>query len=344
MKPKIYKYASDQLEMPKAYSTYALDEEICRQSSSGGIFSVIANQILTNGGVVFGAVWDGADYVKHTKISIIEELPPLRKSKYLQSDIRLTFREAKQELNQGKQIFFVGTPCQIAGLRTFLKKDYKKLFTADLICMGVQSSVMFRRFLAEKEIEHKSKAIAYYRDKSKGWAPVVFTLDFENGQSQHFQYETNVYNHGFKARLFNRPSCDFCPFAKHPRTGDITLGDDWDYYNKYKNQPEKLQRGVSYISVNTVKGLNILKQIKPYCAPLKKARLGVGWQHQKNYARKAFWRYTKSHRVLESIEKYTTKKTLPFVILEKSNDLLNRIKRKIEQLNWTCIYKKLKNS
>jgi coenzyme F420-reducing hydrogenase beta subunit len=324
------KYDNNILEEPYTYSTYALDNEICKESSSGGIFSLLANYVLAQQGMVFGAIWGGTDYVKHTKATNTKELAPLRKSKYLQSDIGFTFREVKAELKKNKLVLYVGTPCQIAGLRTFLQKDYENLFAADLICMGVQSSTIFRRFLAEKEVEYKSKPIAYYRDKSKGWAPVVFTMDFENGQSIHFQYETNIYNHAFKQRLICRPSCDFCPFAQRPRTGDITIGDDWFYYGTHKNDTEKLQRGMSYISANTDKGLRILSEIEPYCAPAEKARLNVGWQHQKNYARKAFWRYVQKHEVLESIDKYTINKPLFFVALEKCIILkyfINRVSR-----------------
>ena len=308
--------------VPKAYSTYALDEEICMQSSSGGIFSLLAGYVLSQHGVVFGAIWEGSDYVKHVKASTAQELSPLRKSKYLQSDIGFTFREAKKELEQGKHVLFVGTPCQIAGLRLFLKNNYDNLFLADLICMGVQSSAIFRRFLKEKEVEHGSRPLFFYRDKSQGWSPVVFSIDFENGEKIQFEFDTNIYNHGFKARLIIRPSCDFCFFAKPPRFGDITLGDDWDYRDKYKNKNEKneqhsLKRGVSYIAINTEKGQYILKKIESQCAPLEGARLGVGWQHQKNYARKAFWKYVNNHTVLESIEKYYSNKPLHLVILQK---------------------------
>jgi coenzyme F420-reducing hydrogenase beta subunit len=235
------------LKKPRCYSAYASDECICRQSSSGGIFSLIANYVLSKGGVVFGAVSLKIDYVKHIKVSSYDELPPVRKSKYLQSDIGLSYRDAEEELKKDKVLLYTGTPCQIAGLRSFLGRDYDTLITCDLMCMGVPSAMVFRKFLLEMRNIYKSEPTAYYRDKSKGWAPVVFSMEFKNRSSVSFLYENNMYNHGFKAHLFQRPTCSLCKFASIPRIGDISLGDDWDYYRRFKYQKEKLQRGVSYI-------------------------------------------------------------------------------------------------
>jgi len=298
--------------LPVAYSTYALDEEIRKQSSSGGVFSLLANYVLSQQGVVFGAVWEGIDYVKHIKAASIEELPPLRTSKYLQSDVGFTFRETKRELEQNKLVLFAGTPCQIAGLKTYLKKEYIKLITCDLVCHGVPSAKIFRKFLEEMNFLYNSKPVAYYRDGSKGKLPSLFTMDFENGQSITLHIQGNIFNHGFTANLFQRQPCVSCNFAKIPRIADITLGDD---VRTNRRTDKKLrEEGLSFITINTQKGLQVYENIKNELDSVEYSVRDIRMAHiayppYPNIWRKCFFRDVKNGKgVLETIDKYCNNK------------------------------------
>ena len=157
---------------PVSYSLSA-SPEICLQSTSGGAFSLLAIQILKDKGVVFGARSNGLEDVWHDETETIDGLDSLRRSKYFQSNIGYTYRKIKQYLRKNRKVLFVGTPCQVVGLKNYLGKDSDNLFTCDLICHGVPSKAVFRRFVKEMEELKHAKLKRYYRDSAQ-WAPAIF--------------------------------------------------------------------------------------------------------------------------------------------------------------------------
>ena len=259
----------DILKQPAAWFVRSKDEYVLSASSSGGIFFELAKLVIRKGGVVFGAVWgDKYDEVYHTCAVTMEDLSAMQGSKYLQSDMRLCFSEAKEYLDKGTSVLFSGTPCQIAGLLSFLQRDYENLLTCDLICHGVPSPVVLHDFLAERENRTGKKATAYYRDKKLGWSPSMFRVVYEDGSSEVIPLEENVYvrifsNHNGQHRL----SCYHCRFSRSPRVADISLGDYFVLRDAKDLQGNTVSaadnKGVSLITVNTRQGESWFRQLRP---------------------------------------------------------------------------------
>lgn len=253
----------DILKQPIAYYTRSRDEDILKTSSSGGIFAELAKQVLLNGGIVFGAVWgDRYDEVYHRSICSIEELHLLQGSKYVQSDMRRCYSEAKEILQSGRLVLFSGTPCQIAGLLSFLgQKDYDNLLTCDLICHGVPTPLALRRFVAEKEKETGKKVSKYFRDKAQGWKPGVFKVEyFDKTYDVILPADNKILEMFTYYNTYHRSSCYGCTFERSPRIADISLGDYFVEKNALDLNGNEVDsednKGCSLITINTVQGSN----------------------------------------------------------------------------------------
>lgn len=236
--------------------------------SSGGIFSILAKYILGIGGVVFGAAYiDGT--VKHVCISKIDDLNILYGSKYVQSYIGNAYQIAKSLLESGKTVLFTGTPCQIDGLRNYLRKDYQNLFTQDLICHGVPSQKVFDVYLDYKvhEIGLPSQSVSKvsFRDKTFGWKR--FSIKFED-ESDTVYLNTSGKDEFFQAFLNDislRESCYRCPSRSVHRNSDITLADFW---GGERFIPELADDGgISLVFIHSEKGAHLFEKIKAeaYC-------------------------------------------------------------------------------
>lgn len=238
----------------EVYAARSKKEEVRERSTSGGVFTELAVPILEKGGVVFGVVLTRDWEVLHRTADSLDQLEAMRGSKYVQSRIMETYKEAKTFLEDGKKVLFSGTPCQIAGLRMYLGRDYDDLVTVDLICHGVLAPEVAAYHIKCLEKEYRSKAInVKFRDKTQGWKKsMAFGVEFENGD--------NYYGNGKKDRFFNmllsnydlRECCYACPFTSPKRVGDITLGDLWGIE---KTKPHLFDdKGHSVVLVNTDKG------------------------------------------------------------------------------------------
>ena len=235
----------------KCYAAMA-DDKIRAISSSGGIFTVIAEHILQNGGLVCGAAFDSNWNVHHIIIDKKEDLGKLRSSKYVQSNLEDTYIEAKKYLDAGKLLLFSGTPCQIAGLYGFLKKDYDNLLTIDLICHGAPNSKLWQKCLADicnvNEI-----ADINFRDKSAfGWVCANVNITLNNGT----KVSKKSYMNAFSYNLMNRESCTNCKYKTYERCADITLGDFWGISNFNPALNDK--KGTSIVLLNTHKAKTFL--------------------------------------------------------------------------------------
>lgn len=251
---------------PKTFAAINKNEEIRMKSSSGGLFSAIAEYVLEQNGVVFGAGFDENFMVCHQYCTTIEDLEKLRTSKYVQSSIGESFKQARGFLNEGKTVLFTGTACQIAGLKAFLRKDYDNLITQDVICHGVPSPLVWQKYLQYRSEQAKLKlAKVCFRDKSSGWRQYSVALHFKNEDGQESTYKKRFSNEPFMNMfIFNkvlRPSCHKCSFKGVSRESDITLADFWGSGFKKVAPHMDDNKGCSLVIIHSEKGLAMFKQL-----------------------------------------------------------------------------------
>lgn len=243
----------------KCYVAYNKNDKVKKTSSSGGIFDAIAREVLNNNGIVVGAAFNENMKLNHIAIEKIEDLEKLKGSKYLQSDLDNIFTYIKSQINDRK-ILFVGTPCQVAGLHVYLKKDYDNLICIDLFCHGVPSSKLFNKYIKELESSNNSKVVKYnFRDKKTGWDTYSNTVSFEDDKQISELQSNNSYMRLFLSDIALRESCYNCDFKVGNKYSDITLGDFWGVQKYYPEMYNK--NGVSAIIINTEKGKRIFESI-----------------------------------------------------------------------------------
>lgn len=240
-----------------------LDYTVWERSSSGGAFSAICEVYCDDGDAIFGAKFEDLKVV-HDYVRSVDEIESFMKSKYVQSDLRDSYREARELLKSGRRVLFSGTPCQVAGLRSFLGKEYANLLCVDLICHGVGSPRVFQQYVEYLEASYKSKLICFsfrnQRIKTGRFFDHIIRLEFENGTK--VEDGSDPYGTGFIQCLFLRPSCSKCVFANTNRVGDITLG---DFRRQHELLPEaKKTENLSTIIVNTEKGREVCESLSRY--------------------------------------------------------------------------------
>lgn len=235
----------------KAYAAYARNEEEHKASSSGGIFAVLANYFLNHGGYICGAAFDQNMHLRHIVSDRKEDLAVIRETKYVQSEIGIVYQEIEELLNAGSPVLFCGTPCQAAGLRQYLGKEYNNLLIMDLICHGVPSPKVFEKYL--EEIGSDSKVVRMtFRDKSSGMNNVLLKYYCENGDVIEETYGSSAYIRAFLQNMSVRPSCFACKYKGLDRTSDITIGDFWGL-NDY--HPEMIsEQGTSAVLIHSING------------------------------------------------------------------------------------------
>lgn len=245
---------------PECYAVWA-DDDIRMKSSSGGMFSLIADYVFENGGSVCGAVFtENYKYVKHVIISDRNDLYKLRGSKYVQSDIGLVYRDILKLLKEDKYVLFSGCPCQVAGLYSFLRHDYPKLITCDLICHGANSIKAYHYFLKDRETQNGTIKKINFREKEVfGWSTPT-TINFTNGNIYRKHANQCTWYKGFLGGIINRKVCDHCKYATSPRVGDITLGDFW--HIKLYDPLLDDNKGTSCVLTNNEKGKKIFEILK----------------------------------------------------------------------------------
>lgn len=268
------------LESKKIYAAQNPDDYILKDSSSGGIFSMIAESVLSKGGIVFGAAIDYANNckVKHIHIEDISELYRLRGSKYVQSDLTGIFLQVRQFLKTERPVLFSGTPCQISGLKRFLTQDYDNLITLDIICHGVPSPMVWDKYISEQKksiFDDCKYTHISFRDKRISWNE--YGISFRSVPLRHSKstykesdifegrYD-NPYMKGFLSDLYLRDSCHACPVKCFSSKSDITLGDAWGIQNF--NHKFKVDKGVSVIVCNSEKGISIIDTLNLSLEPM----------------------------------------------------------------------------
>lgn len=282
-------------EPQKVYAAINPNEEIRMNSSSGGIFTILAERIIEEGGVVFGARFDEKWNVIHDYVETIEELKYFRGSKYVQSRIGNSFQQVLDFLKVGRKVLFSGTPCQISGLKLFLRKDYSNLITVDFICHGVPSPGVFRWYLQERvnkyaALRGKKNSVSSpiksipkgdvllpegisikdirFRDKYNGWKKFSFSLCLAEASAEGKQNTVSLskyhmedpYFLGFNFDLFDRPSCHACPSKELKSGSDLMIADFWGISRVLDKFDD--DNGTSMILVKTDAGSKIISALK----------------------------------------------------------------------------------
>lgn len=240
-------------EWPKAYALYAKDAELVKNSSSGGAFSLVAESILERGGTVFGAALTEENCVRHIAVSSVQELSRLRTSKYVQSEIGNSYREAEALLREGQTVLFTGTSCQIAGLYAYLQKPYPKLYTQDILCHGVPSPKVWETYLKQVHPDREKKNISF-RDKTHGWNSFGMRVD-----GYQRVLTKDAYLAAFLGNLDLRPNCHRCVYKTAARDSDLTLADFWGVETVLPGWKE--QQGVSLVLVQSERGERLLEAV-----------------------------------------------------------------------------------
>lgn len=249
---------SEQSGFEQRYYGFKNRDEIRKESSSGGFFSAIADYVLKQNGVIFAAKMDDNFTVSHVCANSQDSYRKMRQTFYVQSDLKNTFREILNFLKKGTLVLFVGTPCQVEGLKLFLRQDYNNLLTVDIICHGVPSPGVFRQFIGFL----KTKGILEdfkFRDKLHGWSGYHVSAII-GGKKYINSGWLKSFNCLFSHNLINRKACSSCKFANYNRSGDISIGDFWGIENVDKSFKDNL--GVSLVIVNTKKGLELFEHLE----------------------------------------------------------------------------------
>ncbi len=245
----------------KCFAVKALDESIIKNSSSGGVFSVVANWIIDNKGVVVGAAFDEKNQVVHSIADSKNELIKLRGSKYVQSDLRDVILKMKEFLEQDRYVFFTGTSCQVQAVINYFNGKYDKLLTADMVCHGVPTPKLWREYMKYQENKYHSKIVAAnFRDKSFGWEKYSLCLKFENGREYRKKNQYDPYMRMFLQNSFLRESCFQCEFKNINRNCDFTFSDFWRVSHSCQYMDD--DKGTSLVFIHSKRGNELFNLLK----------------------------------------------------------------------------------
>lgn len=244
-----------------SYAVQSRQKNIRLRSTSGGTFSEIARSFIRTGGCVCAAGYDEQGKVVHKLINTISEIDELCESKYVQSDLNNCFADVESCLSSSRKVLFVGTPCQVAGVKAYLRNKDEKLYTIDLVCYGVPSPMIYIEWRAEIERVYKKKiAYVHFRDKSFGYAAPNVKIVFKDGSSAEQTFLIKSYMKTFMSGLNVRPSCSECAFKGIDRCSDLTFGDCWHIGVFQKAMDDNL--GTTSVYVHSPKGSMLLGMIK----------------------------------------------------------------------------------
>ena len=242
----------------KTYAAKNKDEIIRLKSSSGGIFTLLATNIINNEGVVFGAKFDEQWNVVHDYGETIEDLTKFRGSKYVQSQIGNCYEIAEIFLKNGREVLFSGTPCQIAGLKKYLIKEYKKLICVDIICHGVPSPIVWQKYI--KAHDNAQISQISMRDKTNGWKLFGMKIVSEENTICNETLQENIYLKVFLKNLCLRPSCYKCSSLSGKSQSDITIADYWGIQHIHPEFDD--DKGCNLVLINSEKGLNFFNKLE----------------------------------------------------------------------------------
>lgn len=250
-------------ELPTPEKAFAMrikeDEDVLKNSSSGGVVSALANSIFANGGVVVGASFNDSFEVEHIVVDSANDLQKIRKAKYVQSSVLNVYEPIKSALDEDKRVMFTGTPCQVAAIKSSFNSE--NLITVAIVCHGVPSPVKWSEHLKATEQEHNAKLVAVdFRDKSSGWKNYQMKYEFDNGEIISINPSTDKYMSDFYHNKSLRPSCGNCHFKAGNSEADITIGDFWGFNILSPELDDNT--GVSVVTIHTDKGQKFIEESK----------------------------------------------------------------------------------
>lgn len=304
-KNKLMNHENTITEWPQVYAVKHKNFEIRMASRSGGAFTAFSDYILEAGGIVYGCILTEDFKAIHIRAYTRETRDKMRGSKYIQSNLLDTFQEVKEDLEAGKKVLFSGTSCQIAGLKSFLQMPYENLLCIDIVCHGVPSTKVWKKYLAWQEKRNKEKCVnVNFRNKCDyGWAAHVETLTFESGKSVNSQ----IFKKMFYDHTILRPCCYKCPYKSIIHPGDITIADYWGIEKAAPGFSDN--KGVSLVLINNQLGVHTFKNVKEMIE-YKKCRIEDSMQQplvkpfESPINREKFWKDFESRSFDYIVRKY----------------------------------------
>lgn len=246
---------------PSVYAAWSLDDEIRLKSTSGGVFYVLAAEMLRRGGDIAACKYT-KDYKSayHDVGGTIEDIEDFKGSKYFQSDTEGIYTRVNDQLKSGRQVLFCGAPCQVAGLNRYVGFNDPNLITVDFICRGINSPMVFRKYVDDCEKKYKSAVRkVHLKNKNKGWTRLGTYIEFQNGKKYYRDRINDPWVNGYvRGDLFMRPCCNECKYKERIRVADISIGDFWGL----ESSKDNLFKGISVVLVNTKKGENYFNSVK----------------------------------------------------------------------------------
>ncbi len=321
-------------ESPKTIAAHAKDEQVRLESSSGGIFSVLAEHVLDDGGVVVGVAQVAPTRFEHIFIENKANLSKLRGAKYVQANPGLIYKQVRAMLIDGRKVLFSGTPCQVAALYSVLgQKKFDNLWTVDIVCHGTPSVKLFEKFAENISRVHNSTLVSTeFRDKSTGWKAYSVSQRFDNGDKISEPYGKSDYMRLFLSRICQNKSCSDCKYRKLPRIADITLGDYWGIANYHPEMDD--DNGTSVVLLNTNHGeklfANVSKNIKQCNSALENAIVGnpcIVRSSKENFRRPDFFADLDRLSMNGLVEKYCVPLPLYKIVLLKMRNYVLKVFR-----------------
>lgn len=247
-----------------AYAALSKNESLRIESSSGGLFSELAERIIAQEGVVYGAVWDENFVVKHCCLGDVADLWKMRGAKYSESDLGASFADILARLQNGQKVLFSGTPCQVAGLKAFFKKEYDNLYCVDFVCHGVPSPMAWKAFVeyrAKQDANGELPKAINLRSKNTGWSNYQYSNVFKYGNGMQYSVSNSdsLFMKLFVGDYISRLSCENCKFKGYNRASDITLGDFWGIWDIDPEMDDN--KGTSVVLIQSEKGQVLWNEI-----------------------------------------------------------------------------------
>jgi coenzyme F420-reducing hydrogenase beta subunit len=314
----------------KAFACINKDNTKRINSSSGGMFIILAEYIINLGGVVFGAAFNSQLELLHSYAENFNDCKKFMGSKYLQSDINKTYYQVKKFLGEDRYVLFTGTPCQIYGLKNYLRIEYKNLLLVDLVCHGVPSPKVFKRYINEMENNNNSKITeAYFRKKNFGWKTFSMQLNFSNNIEYTNILNKDIFMKGFLKNLYLRPSCHNCKSNGLDRVSDLTLADYWGISTKHPEMDD--DKGTSLLLINSEKGLKVFNKIEKYIKYIEtdiesaiKCNPSIITSVKPNKNRDKFFSNYEKIGFSKAVNKYSKRNFLKWII-----SFIKRVKKKL---------------
>lgn len=323
--------------LPEVYAALSLDEKVRMESSSGGIFTELARRIIYQNGVVYGAAYNECFEVYHYCVDGKEDLHKIRGAKYAESNLGNSFIDILERLQQGQLVLFSGTPCQVAGLKSFVKKDFANLFCIDFVCHGIPSPMAWKSYVEYRAKEDTDGEFPYHinmRSKNTGWSKYQYSnvFEYKSGKQHSVLSSQSLFMKLFVENYISRPSCEECKFKGYNRISDITLGDFWGIWDIEPEMDDN--KGTSVVLVHSDKGRLLWKEID---SQIRCKEVSLKQASQQNLSMlMPFESKLKRNFVLEKIKKgyiescvelFGEPKTSIFTkIKESAKQLLRRIK------------------